>query len=115
LAAYLEGRMDELDFECASLHLEECSSCMEKTSAAFEDSLEYPRLSRSARRNHSLNWSRYLPSVQSISSPRLQLALAAVLIIGSVLTLWVLVQPKPSIPQVVCSASEESVSPDEAR
>jgi hypothetical protein len=33
LAAYLEGRMDELDFECASLHLEECSSCMDKTSA----------------------------------------------------------------------------------
>jgi hypothetical protein len=36
VAAYVEGRMDELNFECASLHLEECGSCMEKTSAAFE-------------------------------------------------------------------------------
>jgi hypothetical protein len=115
LAAYLEGRMDELDFECASLHLEECSSCMEKTSAAFEHSLEYPRLSRSARRNHALTWSRYLPSVQSISSPRLQLALAAALVIASVLTLWVLLQPKPASPQVADSSPEETVSPDESR
>lgn len=112
LAAYLEGRMDELDFECASLHLEECNSCMKKTSAAFEHSLEYPRLSRSARRNYALTWSRYLPNVQSISSPRLQLTLAAVLVIASMLTLWVLIQPKSASPQVADSSSEETVSPD---
>ena len=114
LAAYIEGRMDELDFECASLHLEECSSCMEKTSAAFEHSLEYPRLSRSARRNRALTWSRYLPSAQSFS-PRLQLALAAVLIIAFVLTLWVLLQPKPVSPQVADSSPDETVLPDESR
>ena len=112
LAAYLEGRMDDLDFECATLHLEECSSCMEKTSAAFEHSIEYPRLSRSARRSHALTWSRYLPSVQSISSPRLHLAFAAVLVIALVLTLWVLLQPKPASPQVADSSPEETVSPD---
>jgi hypothetical protein len=115
LAAYLEGRMDELDFECASLHLEECSPCMEKTSAAFEHSLEYPRLSRSARRNHALTWSRYLPGAQSISSPRLQLAFATVLVIASVLSLWVLIQLKPASPQVADSSPEETVSPDVSR
>lgn len=112
LDAYLEGRMDELDFECASLHLEDCSSCMEKTSAAFEHSLESPRLSRSAHRNHALTWSRYLPTVQPISSPRLQLALAAVLVIASVLTLWMLLQPKPASPQVADSSPEEMATPE---
>src|ERR1700730_11662653 len=75
LAAYVEGRMDELSFECASLHLEECGSCMEKTSAAFEYHLEHSRLSPIARRKHQPStWSRYLHGFQSISSPRLQLA-----------------------------------------
>lgn len=36
LVAYVEGRSDELDFECATLHLKECHSCMENASAAFE-------------------------------------------------------------------------------
>ncbi len=112
LAAYLEGRMDELDFECASVHLEECSSCMEKTSAAFEQSLEYPRLITRARRNYAFTVRSYLPSVQSISSHRLQLALAAMLIIASVLTLWVLIQQRPARPQVADSSHEETVSPD---
>src|SRR4030095_2357634 len=49
LAAYVEGRSDELDFECASLHLQECSSCMLKVSVAFEHTLEYPRSQRHAR------------------------------------------------------------------
>src|SRR5262245_8985124 len=31
-AAYVEGRSAALDFECASLHLRECSSCMSKVS-----------------------------------------------------------------------------------
>src|SRR5882724_4610260 len=91
LAAYVEGRMDELSFECASLHLEECGSCMEKTSAAFEYRLENPRVTRISRRKEPSTWSRYLPSVQSISSPRLQVAAAAVLVIALVLTLWVLI------------------------
>jgi hypothetical protein len=110
LAAYVEGRMDELNFECASLHLEECSSCMEKTSAVFEDRLENPRMGTSARRKEPSTWSRYLPSVQSISSPRLQLAAAAVLVIALVLTLWVLIQPKQASPQV--ADAPETVSPD---
>jgi hypothetical protein len=110
LAAYVEGRMDELNFECASLHLEECGSCMEKTSGAFEYRLEHPRLSPIARRKQSSTWSRYLYGFQSISSPRLQLAAAAVLVIALVLTLWGLVRPKQASPQV--ADATETVSPD---
>jgi hypothetical protein len=58
LAAYVEGRMDELNFECASLHLEECSSCMERVSGAFEYTLEYPRSKAREGTNQALIWSR---------------------------------------------------------
>ena len=112
LAAYVEGRMDELSFECASLHLEECGSCMETTSAVFEDRLENPRMGTSARRKEPSTWSRYLPSVQSIPSPRLQLAAAAALVIALMLTLWVLIQPKAAGPQL--ADAPETVSPDSA-
>ena len=112
LAAYVEGRMDELSFECASLHLEECSSCMEKTSAVFEDRLENPRMGTSARRKEPSTWSRYLPSVQSISSPRLQLAAAAVLLLGLALILWAVLQPRSEKPQLAGVPPPETSSPD---
>ena len=112
LAAYVEGRMDELSFECASLHLEECSSCMEKTSAAFEYRLENPRVTRSARRKEPSTWSRYLPSVQSISSPRLQLAAAAVLLLGLALIIWAVLQPRSEKPQLAGVPPPETSSPD---
>ncbi len=110
LAAYVEGRMDELNFECASLHLEECSSCMEKTSAAFEYRLQYPRLGTNTRLRQPSTWSTHLLGVRSISLPRLQLAAAAVLVIALVLTLWVLIRPQPASPQV--AEAPEMVSPD---
>jgi hypothetical protein len=75
LAAYVEGCMNELNFECASLHLEECGSCMEKTSAATEYPLDYPGLRRRVSRKQPSTWNRHLPGVQSISTPRLQLSL----------------------------------------
>jgi hypothetical protein len=112
LAAYVEGRMDELNFECASLHLEECGSCMEKTSAAFEYRLEHPRLSPIARRKQPPTWSRYLHGFQSISTHRLQLAAAAVLVIALVLTVWVLIQLRPASPQLADVPPAETVSPD---
>ena len=112
LAAYVEGRMDELSFECASLHLEECSSCMEKTSAVFEDRLENPRMGTSARRKEPSTWSRYLPSVQSISSPRLQLAAAAVLLLGLALIIWAVLQPRSEKPQLAGVPPPETSSPD---
>jgi len=112
LAAYVEGRMDELNFECASLHLEECGSCMEKTSAAFEYRLEHPRLSPVARRKHQPStWSRYLHGFQSISSPRLQLATAAVLLLGLALFVWALLQPTSEKPQLAGTPPPETVSP----
>jgi hypothetical protein len=112
LAAYVEGRMDELNFECASLHLEECSSCMEKTSAAFEYRLEHPRLSMIARRRQPSTWSSYLHGFQSISSPRLQHATAAVLLLGLALFMWALLQPRSENSQLAETPSPETHSPD---
>jgi hypothetical protein len=111
LAAYVEGRMDELNFECASLHLEECGSCMEKTSAAFEYRLEHPRLSPIARRKQPSTWSRYLHGFQSISSPRLQLATAAVLLCLA-LFMWVLLQPNSKNSQLAGTPPSETHSPN---
>lgn len=111
LAAYLEGRMDELDFECASLHLDECGSCMEKTTAAFEYRLEYPRFKRSARHNKPIAWSGNIPGFTSISLPRLQFATAAALIIVLVLTLWTLMQSKSQNPRLAGGSPPEIVSP----
>lgn len=112
LAAYVEGRMDELNFECASLHLEECGSCMEKTSAAFEYRLEHPRLSPIARRKQPSTWSSYLHGFQSISSPRLQLATAAVLLLGMALFMWALLQPRSEKSQLAGTPPPETRSPD---
>ncbi|MEK6289267.1 MAG: hypothetical protein AABO57_26445 [Acidobacteriota bacterium] len=112
LAAYVEGRMDELNFECASLHLEECGSCMETASAAFEYRLENPRVRMGARRKEPSTWSRYLPSVQSISSPRLQLAAAAVLLLGLALIIWAVLQPRSEKPQLAGVPPPETRSTD---
>jgi hypothetical protein len=109
LAAYVEGRMDELNFECASLHLEECSSCMEKTSAAFEYRLEYPRFSTIPRRKQPSTWSRYVHGFQSIPSPRLQLAAAAVLLCLA-LFMWVLLQPNSKNSQLAETPPSETDS-----
>jgi hypothetical protein len=111
LAAYVEGRMDELNFECASLHLEECGSCMEKTSAAFEYRLEHPRLSPIARRKQPSTWSRYLHGFQSISTPRLQLVTAAVLLLGMALFMWALLHPRSEKSQLAGTRPPETVSP----
>lgn len=112
LAAYVEGRMDELNFECASLHLEECSSCMEKTSAVFEDRLENPRMGTSARRKEPSTWSRYIPSVLSTSLPRLRLAGAAVLFFALALIAWAVLQSKSEKSQLAGARPPETVSPD---
>jgi hypothetical protein len=113
LAAYVEGRMDELNFECASLHLEECGSCMEKTSAAFEYRLEHPRLSPIAPRKQPSSWSRYLHGFKSISLPRLRLAAAAaVLLFALALIGWTVLQSKSEKSHLAGAQPKETVSPD---
>lgn len=104
--------MDELDFECASLHLQECGSCMEKASAASEYPLEYTGLKRRASRREALTWNRYIPGVQSISTPRLQLAAAAVLLVALALIILALLQPRSEKPQLAGSPPPETRSPD---
>jgi hypothetical protein len=112
LAAYVEGRMDELSFECASLHLEECGSCMETASGAFEYRLENPRVRRSARRKESSTWSRYLPSVLSTPLPRLRLAAAAVVLFALALIAWAVLQSKSEKSQLAGARPPETSSPD---
>jgi hypothetical protein len=112
LAAYVEGRSDELDFECASLHLQECSSCMEKVSDAFEHTLEYPRSRRRASSKPSSFWNRRLPIFQITSLPRLRLAAAAVLLLALALIGWGLLQPKSEKSQLAGARPPETVFPD---
>ncbi len=112
LAAYVEGRLDELDFECASLHLEECGACMEKTSAAFEYRLEHPRLSAVAPSKQPSTWRRYVHGFQSISSPRLGLAAAAVVLFVWVLIGWAVLQTRSEKSQLTGARPNDTVSQD---
>jgi hypothetical protein len=112
LAAYIAGRVDDLHFECASLHLQECGLCMEKVSAAFEYPLEYPRLKRRANRKQSPTWNRHVPGAHSIYLPRLQLAGAAVVLAALALIMWALLQPKSENPQLATVPPSETFSPD---
>lgn len=112
LAAYVEGRSDELDFECATLHLQECDSCMEKVSAAFEHTLEYPRSNRSASSKQSSFWNKHLPDFQSTSLSRFRLAVAAALLFALALIAWAVLQPKSEKSQLAGDRPKETVSPD---
>jgi len=112
LASYIKGRMDDLDFECASLHLQECGLCMEKVSAASEYMLKHPRLKRRANRKQSPAWNRHVPSARSISLPRLQLAGTAVVLVALAFTIWALLQPKSESPQLAGVPPPETFSPD---
>lgn len=85
---------------------------MEKTSAAFEYRIEHPRLSPIARRKQPSTWSRYLHGLQSISSSRLQLVTAAVLLLGMVLLMWALLQPRSEKSQLAGTPPPETSSPD---
>jgi len=85
---------------------------MEKTSAAFEYRLEHPRLSPIARRKQPSTWSSYLHGFQSISSSRLQLATAAVLLLGLALFLWALLQPNSKNSQLAGTPRPETRAPD---
>ena len=112
LSAFVEGRSDELEFECATLHLQECSPCMEKVSAAFEHTLEYPRSNGRASSKPASFSPKYLPGFQSISLPRLQLAVAAALLFALALIAWAVLQPKSEKSQLAGAQPPETISPD---
>jgi hypothetical protein len=111
LGAYVEGRLEELDFECATLHLQECRSCMEKASAAFERTLEHPRSKIRALSNPSSFWNRYLPAFQATSLPRLRFAAVAVLLFALALIAWTVLQPKHERSELAGAGATEPVSP----
>ena len=112
LSAFVEGRSDELEFECATLHLQECSPCMQKVSAAFEHTLEYPRSNGHASSKPPSFWPTYLPGFQSISLPRLQLAVAAAFLFALALIAWAVLQPKSEKSQLAGAQPPETISPD---
>ena len=112
LAGYVEGRLDELDFECASLHLQECSSCMEKVSTAFERTLKYPRSASHAISKPSSLSNRPVPGFRSTFVPRAWLAAAAVLLFALALIAWAVLQPKAEKSQLAGDQLPERVLPD---
>ena len=112
LFAYIEGRMDEFDFECAILHLEECGSCRGKVSVAFEDRLTSPELNESTLGKESSTWRGWLSSYPLVSRARLRMAgVAMLLLLVAGLIIWVVLQSKPTTPQVVKVPSPQTPSP----
>jgi hypothetical protein len=108
LADYIEGRMSELDFDYARLHLQECVACEQRVNDASRNWLEYAPSRKSTTERHPAPWREYLPGFQSTSSPHSRRAAALVLVIGFALILWGLMQLKRHEPQVaIVPVSEE--------
>ncbi|PYP82254.1 MAG: hypothetical protein DMF61_26980 [Blastocatellia bacterium AA13] len=103
LKAFVKGRMDELDFECANLHLEECDSCLERAAAVAE---------RKSPLHGLFNWFTDRVSLWTLSSVALKTVgryrwrlVSVVLLIGLFLMLWALLQPPRQTPQIVGAPS----------
>ena len=94
LADYIEGRMSELDFNYARLHLKECSPCEQRAYGASRNQLEYAPSTRRTEKVNVSPWRKYLSGFQSGSSLRSRLAVALVMAIAFALLMWVALQPK---------------------
>lgn len=111
LVDYVEGRMSELDFDYASLHLQECVACEQRVNDALRNWLEDVPSTTSTNERHAAPWRKYLPGIHSTSSPRSRLATAFVLVIGFALVLWGVVELKRHERQVA-KAPVEAPSPE---
>src|SRR6266851_2289291 len=100
LAAYVEGRMDELNFECAALHLEECGSCMENVSAAFEPTLEYTFKESPRKKQRTISkgavWRTNLVDVLLNPPARVRFFGIAAMLLMSAIILWAVLHTRPA-------------------
>ncbi len=96
LAAYIEKRMDDLESECANLHLEECRSCQNAVENAIEYSLEQSRLKNHQANKKNVVWGSLLADLPSARKWIAGIA-AAVLI---AIALWAALQARPEKSQL---------------
>ena len=98
LKAFVKGRMDELDFECANLHLEGCDSCLERAAAVAETKSPIHGLFNWITDRISL-WTLSSAALKTVGRYRWRLV-SVVLLIGLFLMLWALLQPRHQTPQI---------------
>lgn len=110
LADYVEGRMSELDFDYASLHLRECADCEQRVNDVLRGWVEHVPSTTRTTEKHRAPWRKYLPGLTSVSSPRWPLAAAFVLVSSLALILWAVVEHKMQ-EQPVAKGPVEKVSP----
>ena len=98
LKAYVEGRMDQLDLDYANLHLAECAWCREEVDnySEFGTKIPYYLSRRHVPLKQSILWNRYYPY--------LRVAALILLMLGSAIIFWSVVETKHS------EVQEESVS-----
>ena len=111
LADYVEGRMSELDFDYASLHLRDCTGCVQRVNEALAEWVEQTPPTKGATESDRVPWREYLPESFSTSSPRLRLAAALVMVISFALILWAALQLKRHEPTVAIDPASEESSP----
>ena len=87
LAAYLEGPMDELDYDCVSLHLQECGLCRERLENAAEYRLDYSPTANAGTLPPA-GFRRDLPAFHLVPPNRLRIAGVAAVVILLALAVW---------------------------
>ena len=111
LAAYLAGTMDQLDFECAEFHLEECASCREKVSAA-QGHRVFGSFVGAMR---ALPWRMPRVGVPFVLSNRRRLAAATVLLAAlAVFIVWALLKPRSEKRQYAGGSPSQIAAPQPA-
>ena len=111
LADFIEGRMSELDFGYARLHLRECNACEQRVYRASRSWDEYPP-STDIEESFGASWHQYLAGFHS-SSHSSRMAAGLLLAIGFALLAWIAVQLNPREFSVAKIPVPETPSHDE--
>ena len=107
LTSYLEGGMSDVDYDYATLHLQECITCEQRV----EDASNWPHARRttSATGEHGNPWGQYLLRPQAGPSARWQLAAALLLVIGAALIVWAVLHTRPDKNQLAEDVPSETI------
>lgn len=108
LASYLEGGMSDVDFDYATLHLQECKTCEQRVDDA---SRNWPRApsATSTTEEHGKPWQEYLFGSQSGLSAHWQWAAALLLVIGAALIVWAVLHTRPDKNQLAEDVPSETI------
>jgi hypothetical protein len=119
LRAYAEGKIEKLDRDFASLHLEKCDWCREElfNFTEFNDKLSYYLSKRHRPVKRLSTWDRYFPHLNSISKPVqwIGVSVLGLLFLSSLALVWISYETNLSgeSSSVQERTVEEAVLPDE--